>query len=416
MTEPALETGATARDVNGAGPLAGVRVVELGQLLAGPFTGRLLGDLGADVIKVEPPGQPDPIREWGKARYEGRSLWWPVQSRNKKCVTLNLRTEKGQELLLELVKHADVLTENFRPGTLERWNLGWDRLSEVNPRLVLARISGYGQTGPYASRAGFASVAEAMGGIRYLNGFPDEPPPRTHLSIGDSLAGTFAAMGILAALYKRDALGLGRGQVVDVSLLESCFAFLESMVPEYDRLGIVRGPGGIHLKGIAPSSIFMSKDGKWIVIAANADNVFRRLCQAMGMPELADDERFSTHLARGDNQDEIEGIVADWAAERDAAEIDRILNENGVICGPVYTIADIFEDEHFWAREMLLKHVDPEFGEYIGPGIVPKFSETPGEVRWSATWAEGSHNAEVYGGLLGLSDDEIAALKEEGVL
>jgi formyl-CoA transferase len=339
-----------------------------------------------------------------------------VQSRNKKCVTLNLRTEKGQELLLELVKHADVLTENFRPGTLERWNLGWDRLSEVNPRLVLARISGYGQTGPYASRAGFASVAEAMGGIRYLNGFPDEPPPRTHLSIGDSLAGTFAAMGILAALYKRDALGLGRGQVVDVSLLESCFAFLESMVPEYDRLGIVRGPGGIHLKGIAPSSIFMSKDGKWIVIAANADNVFRRLCQAMGMPELADDERFSTHLARGDNQDEIEGIVADWAAERDAAEIDRILNENGVICGPVYTIADIFEDEHFWAREMLLKHVDPEFGEYIGPGIVPKFSETPGEVRWSATWAEGSHNAEVYGGLLGLSDDEIAALKEEGVL
>jgi formyl-CoA transferase len=400
----------------GPGPLAGVRVIELGQLLAGPFTGRLLGDLGADVIKVEPPGQPDPIRDWGKARYEGRSLWWPVQSRNKRCVTLNLRSERGQELLLELVKQADVLTENFRPGTLERWNLGWDRLSEVNPRLVLARISGYGQTGPYAERAGFASVAEAMGGIRYINGFPGEPPPRIHLSIGDSLAGMFAAQGILAALYKRDALGFGRGQVVDVSLLESSFALLESMVPEYDRLKIVREPQGTNLKGIAPSNIFKSADGKWMVIAANADKVFGRLCEAMGRPELATDPKFADHLSRGEHQDEIEGLIADWAAERDAAEIDRILNENGVICGPVYTIADIFEDEHFWARDMLVKHEDPEFGEYIGPGITPKFSETPGEVRWSATWEEGSHNREVYGELLGLSDGELAGLKEEGVL
>jgi formyl-CoA transferase len=400
----------------GPGPLAGVRVIELGQLLAGPFTGRLLGDMGADVIKVEAPGQPDPIRDWGKARYEGRSLWWPVQSRNKRCVTLNLRSERGQELLLELVKQADVLTENFRPGTLERWNLGWDRLSEVNPKLVLARISGYGQTGPYAERAGFASVAEAMGGIRYINGFPGEPPPRIHLSIGDSLAGMFAAQGILAALYKRDALGFGRGQVVDVSLLESSFALLESMVPEYDRLKIVREPQGTNLKGIAPSNIFKSADGKWMVIAANADKVFGRLCEAMGRPELATDPKFSNHLARGDHQEEIEGLIAEWAAERDAAEIDRVLNENGVICGPVYTIADIFEDEHFWAREMLVKHEDPEFGEYIGPGITPKFSETPGEVRWSAPWEEGSHNREVYGDLLGLSDGELAELKEEGVL
>jgi formyl-CoA transferase len=393
-----------------------VRVIELGQLLAGPFTGRLLGDMGADVIKVEPPGQPDPIRDWGKARYQGRSLWWPVQSRNKRCITLNLRSERGQELLLELVKHADVLTENFRPGTLERWNLGWERLSEANPKLVLARISGYGQTGPYAKRAGFASVAEAMGGLRYINGFPGEPPPRIHLSIGDSLAGMFAAQGILAALYKRDALGFGRGQVVDVSLLESSFALLESMVPEYDRLGIVREPQGTNLKGIAPSNIFKSADGKWIVIAANADKVFGRLCEAMGRPELATDPRFSNHLARGEHQEEIEGLIAEWAAERDAAEIDRILNENGVICGPVYTIADIFEDEHFWAREMLIKHEDPEFGEYIGPGITPKFSETPGEVRWSATWEEGSHNREVYGELLGLTDEDLAQLKEEGVL
>jgi formyl-CoA transferase len=402
--------------MTGPGPLAGVRVIELGQLLAGPFTGRLLGDLGADVIKVEPPGQPDPIRDWGKARYEGRSLWWPVQSRNKRCVTLNLRSERGQELLLELVKQADVLTENFRPGTLERWNLGWERLSEANPKLVLARISGYGQTGPYAERAGFASVAEAMGGIRYINGFPGEPPPRIHLSIGDSLAGMFAAQGILAALYKRDALGFGRGQVVDVSLLESSFALLESMVPEYDRLKIVREPQGTNLKGIAPSNIFKSADGKWMVIAANADKVFGRLCEAMGRPELATDPKFADHLSRGEHQDEIEGLIADWAAERDAAEIDRILNENGVICGPVYTIADIFEDEHFWARDMLVRHEDPEFGEYIGPGITPKFSETPGEVRWSATWEEGSHNREVYGELLGLSEGELVGLKEEGVL
>ena len=416
MTESVVASGRDTKGADGPGPLAGVRVVELGQLLAGPFTGRLLGDMGAEIIKVEAPGQPDPIREWGKARYEGRSVWWPVQSRNKKCVTLNLRTEKGQELLLELVKRSDVLTENFRPGTLERWNLGWDRLSEANPKLVLARISGYGQTGPYAERAGFASVAEAMGGIRYINGFPDQPPPRMHISLGDSLAGMFAAQGILAALYKRDALGYGRGQVVDVSLLESCFAMLESMVPEYDLLKMIREPQGTNLKGIAPSNIFKSKDGKWIVIAANADKVFRRLCEAIGRAELADDPRFSNHLARGDHQDEIEGIIADWAAERDGSEIDETLNAAGVICGPIYTIADIFEDEHFKARDMLLKHEDPEFGEYVGPGIVPKFSGTPGEVRWSATWEEGSHNRDVYGGLLGLSDAEIAALKDEGVL
>jgi formyl-CoA transferase len=356
------------------------------------------------------------MREWGRARYEGRSLWWPVQSRNKKCCTLNLRTERGQELLLRLAGHSDVLVENFRPGTLEKWNVGPDRLWEVNPGLVIARISGYGQTGPYAERAGFASVAEAMGGIRYINGFPGEPPPRIHISLGDSLAGMFGVQGILAALYRRDALGGGRGQVVDVSLMEACFALLESTVPEYDRLGIVRGPGGTGLKGVAPSNIFKSRDDKWMVIAANADKVFGRLCEAMGRPELATDSKFETHLARGENQKELEGIVADWAAQRDAAEIDRVLNEAGVICGPIYTIADIFEDPQYQARDMLLKHEDAEFGEYIGPGIVPKFSETPGEVRWSAPWEDGSHNSDVFGGLLGLSDQELADLKEEGVL
>ena len=255
-----------------------------------------------------------------------------------------------------------------------------------------------------------------MGGLRHVNGYPGEPPPRMHLSLGDSLAGMFAAQGILAAIYWRDVTGGGLGQVVDVSLMEASFALLESTVPEYDRLGIVRGPQGTNLKGIAPSNIFRSRDDKWMVIAANADNVFRRLCEAMGRPELADDERFATHNARGDNQDEIEGIVADWAREHDALEIDRILNEAGVICGPIYTIADIFEDPQFKARDMLLEHVDPEFGSYIGPGIVPKLTRTPGAVRWSATWEEGSHNDEIYGGLLGLSEDERAALREDGVI
>jgi succinyl-CoA---D-citramalate CoA-transferase len=416
LKEVAVEEHAGPREISGPGPLAGVRVIELGMLLAGPFTGRLLGDMGAEIIKIEPPGQPDPLREWGKARHEGHSLWWPVQSRNKKCVTLNLREKKGQLLLLELVKQSDVLVENFRPGTLEKWKLSPEELWETNPKLVIARVSGYGQTGPYAPRAGFASVAEAMGGIRYINGFPGEPPPRMQISLGDSLAGMFAAQGILAALYKRDALGLGRGQVVDVSLVEACFALLESAAPEYDRLKVVRGPGGTGLQGVAPSNIFKSRDDKWMVIAANADSVFARLCEAMGQPELADDPRFSTHLARGDHQEEIEGIVAEWAGARDAAAIDLLLNEAGVICGPIYTIADIFEDRHFWEREMLVEHEDPEFGAYVGPGIVPKFSETPGVVRWSATWDEGSHNRDVYGGLLGLSDDEIDRLKAEGVL
>jgi formyl-CoA transferase len=413
---PEAQLAPDRQDNPGPGPLAGVRIIELGQLLAGPFTGRLLGDLGAEIIKVEAPGQPDPMRDWGHARYHERSLWWPVLSRNKKCVTLNLRTERGQELLLELVRRSDVVVENFRPGTLERWNLGFDRMRELNEGIILARVSGYGQTGPYAGRAGFASVSEAMGGLRYINGFPDEPPPRIGISLGDSLAGLFAAQGVLAALYKRDALGFRRGQIVDASILEACFALLEGTVPEYDRLGIVREPSGTSLKGIAPSNIFRSRDGKWMVIAANQNQLFRRLCEAMGRPELADDERFETHLARGENQEELDGMIGDWAAQHDAEQIDRVLNDAKVVCGPIYTIADIFQDPQFKARDMLIPHQDPEFGEYIGPGIVPKLSETPGEVRWSATWEEGSHNDEIYGDLLGLSPEERDELRQEGVL
>lgn len=409
-------TTADVRESTADGALAGVRVIELGMLLAGPFAGRLLGDMGAEIIKVEPPGKPDPLRDWGHARYRGRSLWWPVQSRNKKCVTLNLREVRGQQLLLELVKRSDVVIENFRPGTLERWNLSFDQLSEANPRIVLARVSGYGQTGPYAARAGFAAVAEAMGGLRYINGFPGDAPPRTGISLGDSLAAMFATQGILAALYARDAPGGGRGQEIDVSLMESCFALLESAVPEYDRLGIIREPAGTGLKGVAPSNIFKSGDGVWVVIAANQDNVFRRLCETMGQPELSDDPRFSTHLARGENQEEIERIIAEWALTLDAREIDRLLNDAGVVCGPIYTIADIFEDPQYRAREMLLEHEDEDFGAFVGPGIVPKFSATPGRVRWSGPAREGSHNAEIYSGLLGLPDDELAELEAEGIV
>jgi formyl-CoA transferase len=398
------------------GPLAGVRILELGMLVAAPFGGRLLGDMGAEVIKIEAPDKLDALRDWGFIRYRGRSLWWPVQARNKKCITLDLRKKKGQELMLELVKRCDVVIENFRPGTLEKWNLGFDQLAAANPKMILARISGFGQTGPYADRAGFGSVAEAMGGLRYLNGFPDQPPSRFGISLGDSLAGMFAVQGILAALYQRDVLGNGRGQVIDVSLMESCFALLESVVPEYDRTAAVREPAGTGLEGIAPSNIFRSADGVWIVIGANHDNVFRRLCVAMGQPALADDPRFETHQTRGENQSEIEQIVADWARSYDAAELVRVLNDARVVCGRIYTVADIFEDPQYEAREMLLEHEDPEFGTFVGPGIVPKFSATPGALRWSGVWKEGSHNGDVYRGMLGLSAQDLDDLKAEGVV
>lgn len=398
------------------GPLAGVRVIELGSLLAGPYAGRLLAEFGAEVIKVEQPGKGDPLRNWGHHRYRGRTLWWPVQSRNKKLITLDLHHERGRELLKRLVRVSDVLLENFRPGTLEKWGLGWDVLSEINPRLILARVSGYGQTGPYAHRAGFAAVGEAMGGLRFINGYPDQPPPRMGISLGDSLAGMFAFQGILMALYWRDALGGGRGQVVDASILESCFALLESAVPEYHKLGVIRQASGTKLPKVAPSNIYKSRDGKWMVIAANADNVFRRLCQAMGMPHLANDPRFADHTARGEHQEELDQIISDWAAQHDADEIDRLLNEAGVVCGPIYTVADIFNDPHFRARDMIIEMQDPELGPLAAPGIVPKLSETPGQARWTGSWELGAHNREIYCDLLGLTKDELDELRAEGVI
>lgn len=397
------------------GPLAGVRVLEVGTLIAGPFATRLLCDLGAEVIKIEAPGRNDPLRGWGAEKLDGRSLWWPVQSRSKKLVTLDLRSERGQELFRDLARHADALVENFRPGTMEGWNLGPDELEAVNPRLVYARVSGYGQTGPYASRPGFASAGEALSGMRYLNGFPGEAPPRTGLSIGDSLSGMFAAIGVLAALHERDHAS-GAGQVVDVSILESCFAMLESVAPEYDRLGVVRRPQGTTVVNNAPSNIYKSSDGRWVVIAANNDGLFARLCRAMGREELIADARFATHDARGANMAAIDAIIGEWAAARDAAEIDRVLTEAGVVVSPVYTIADVFEDPHVEAREMLVPVHDEELGDVRGPGIVPRLSRTPGRREFTSSWVAGADNGSVLGGLLGLDEDALSHLSEEGVI
>lgn len=397
------------------GPLEGLRVIELGSIVAGPYAGRLLADYGADVIKVEAPGRPDPLRDWGQESYKGHHLWWTVHDRNKRCITLDLRTEHGQEMLVELAKQVDVVVENFRPGTLERWNVGYDRLSAINPGLILARVSGYGQTGPYASKAGYASVAEAVSGLRGINGYLGQAPPRMGISLGDSLAGMVAVQGVLAALYGRSHTG--RGQVVDIALTEACLSMLESTIPEYDKLGRVRQPGGTRLDGIAPSNLYQAADGSWLVVAANQDSVFRRLVTAMNRAELAEDPRFTDHIARGEHQDEIDQIVGDWVAEHSAAEVQAILDEAGVVVGPVNTAADIVADPQFQARGMLVEHHDERLDEdVLGPGIVPTFSGTPGSVRWAGPPTPGTHNREVFDELLGLSTDDIDALHADGTI
>jgi formyl-CoA transferase len=397
------------------GPLDGIRVIEVGTLISGPFAGRLLGDMGAEVIKIEPPGSPDPLRTWGQAELDGHHFFWTVHARNKKAVTLNLREEAGRRLFLELVARSDIIVENFRPGTLEKWNLGYDVLREVNRGIILVRVSGYGQTGPEAPKAGYASVAEAASGLRHMNGFPGGPPPRLALSIGDSLAGMFAVQGALAALYRRTVTG--EGQVVDAALTESCLAVLESTIPDYDVGGVVRGPSGTRLEGIAPSNIYRTADGSWVVIAANQDTVFRRLCGAMGRAELATDDRFATHVARGRNQDELDKIIGDWASDKQPADIISTLSAAGVISGPINTVAEVVDDPQLRSRGMLVEHFDERINRpVLGPGVVPVLSETPGTVRNAGSARPGQHNDEVYRGLLGKTEAELAALHEEGVL
>lgn len=397
------------------GALDGVRVLELGTLIAGPFAGRLLGDMGADVIKIEPPGSPDPLRTWGQAEVDGHHVFWTVHARNKKAVTLDLRQPAGRELFLELVDKSDIVVENFRPGTLEKWNLGYDVLRERNRGIILVRVSGYGQTGPDAHKAGYASVAEAASGLRHLNGFPGGPPPRLALSLGDSLAGMFAAQGALAALYRRSVTG--EGQVVDVALTESCLAIQESTIPDYDVGGVVRGPSGTRLEGIAPSNIYRSGDGTWVVIAANQDTVFARLCQAMGRPELVSDDRFATHGARGRNQDELDKIIGDWAAQRQPVEIIETLSAAGVIAGPINTVAEVVADPQLRARGMIAEHWDDRVQRTVlGPGIMPLLSESPGVIRNAGPARPGQHNDDVYTELLGKTAEEVQDLHSKGAV
>jgi formyl-CoA transferase len=406
----------TADDISPAA-LNGVRVLELGSIIAGPFCGRLLADHGADVVKIEAPGMPDPLREWGQAEEDGHHFFWTVHARNKRCVTLDLRQPEGRRLFLRLIDTADVLVESFRPGTLEKWELGPELLLERNPSLVLARVSGYGQTGPDSRRPGYASVAEAVSGMRYLNGYPGGPPPRPALSIGDSLAGMFAAQGVLMALLARDRDDRRRGQVVDVALTESCLALLESTIPDYDRGGIVREPSGTRLTGIAPSNLYQSADGRWMVIAANQDSVFARLCAAMDRPDLIGDVRFRTHNARGRHQDEIDDIVAHWARQHDGDTLTRILEDAGVVVGPVNTVAEVVQEPQFQARDMLVPHFDERIGgDVLGPGVVPKLTATPGSVRWAGRPRPGTDNTAVYGELLGLDEAALTELTQAGII
>ncbi|MDH6196596.1 formyl-CoA transferase [Mycobacterium frederiksbergense] len=397
------------------GALDGIRVLELGTLISGPFAGRLLGDMGAEVIKIELPGTPDPLRTWGQAEHDGHHFFWTVHARNKKAITLDLRTAKGRDLFLDLVERSDIIVENFRPGTLEKWNLGYDVLRERNKGIILVRVSGYGQTGPDAGKAGYASVAEASTGLRHMNGFPGGPPPRLALSLGDSLAGMFAAQGALAALYRRTVTG--EGQIVDTALTESCLAIQESTIPDYDVGGVVRGPSGTRLEGIAPSNIYQGANGSWVVIAANQDTVFRRLCEAMGRAELAADDRFVNHVARGRNQDELDKIIGDWAGQRQPAEIIETLSRAGVISGPINTVAEVVEDPQLQARGMIADHWDERVQRNVkGPGIVPVLSESPGTIRNAGPARPGQHNDEVYTRLLGRTAEEVEALRTEGVL
>ncbi|ABG04658.1 succinyl-CoA:(R)-citramalate CoA-transferase [Rubrobacter xylanophilus DSM 9941] len=399
---------------NGTRPLEGVRVVEMGSLLAGPFCGQLLGDFGAEVIKVEPPGKGDPMREWGRHRKKGRTLWWPIIARNKKSVTLNLREAEGQELARKLVSKADVLVENFRPGTMERWGLGYDKLRQLNPGLVMVRVSGFGQTGPYKDQAGFGAIGEAMGGIRHITGFPDRPPPRVGISLGDSLAATFGTLGALAALYHREANG-GKGQVVDVGIYEAVFALMESTIPEYVLTGHVRGRTGTVLPFVAPSNIYPTRDGDYVLIAGNADTVFRRLAKALGHPEWADDPRYATHHARGENMEELDEMISAWTRERTGQEILETMREAGVPAGKVYTAKDMVEDPHYAARENIVTVEDQHLGPFPMQNVIPRLTETPGEIRWTGPDL-GQHNTEIYCGLLDLREDDLRELKGRGII
>jgi len=390
------------------GALRDLRVIELGQLLAGPFCGQLMADHGAEVIKVEQPGAGDPMRQWGQKP----GLWWPVVARNKKSVTLDLRQSEGQALLRDMVAKTDFLLENFRPGTMERWGLDYESLKAINPRLIMIRVSGFGQTGPYAKRAGYGSIGEAMGGLRNLAGHPDRPPSRIGISIGDSLAASFACMGALMALHHRERTG--EGQLVDSAIYEAVLAMMESTVPEYTVEGFMRERTGSVLPGVAPSNAYPVTDGE-VLIGANQDTVFRRLAQAMGRPELADDPRYATHGARGERQAELDEMIADWTMGFDSETLLALMEEHGVPAGKIFKAPDMLDDPQYKAREAVRQVPHPDIENLWMQNVAPKLSATPGEIAWPGP-ALGAHNEDVYGGLLGKSAEDLARLKEAGII
>lgn len=385
-------------------------MVETGQLIAGPFCGQLLGDLGATVIKIEPPGVGDPMRGWG----QGAPVWWEVIARNKQSVSIDLRKPEGQDLARRLIDSADFLIENFRPGTLEGWGLGPERLHESNPRLIVVRMSGYGQTGPYSGRAGFGGIGEAMGGWRNIVGEPDRPPSRMGVSIGDSLAATYGCLGALAALEHRHRTG--RGQVVDSALYEAVLQVMEALVPEYVATGTARQRSGAILPGIAPSNVYPCSDGEYL-IGGNGDGVFRRLCAAMGRPELADDPRYFDHASRGANQAELDDLIGDWTRTLTVDAVEALMTEHGVPAGRIYRPAEMLEDPHFQARQALVELADhPRWPGLKMQNSFPRLSETPGGVRSIAPQTVGEHNEAVLGGRLGLGPGDLDRLRQAGII
>ena len=395
-----------------SGPLSGLRVIELGTLIAGPFCTRLLAEFGAEVIKVEAPDGGDPLRSWRKL-HNGTSLWWSVQSRNKKSVTASLKIEAGQEVVRRLVKSADILVENFRPGALEKWNLGWDRLSAIHPGLIMVRLSGYGQTGPYRDQPGFGAIGEAMGGIRFVTGYPDRPPVRAGISLGDSIAAMYGVIGALMALNARHSNG-GKGQVVDVALYEAVFSLMESLLPEYDVGGFVRERSGASLPGIVPSNTYTTRDGKYLVIGANADSIFKRLMTAIGREDLAGDPALASNEGRVKRTDELDKVIGEWVARRDLEDALRILAHAEVPSGKIYDVADIARDVHYQARGMLEQHRLEDGTPIKLPGIVPKLSNSPGQTRWLGPKL-GAHTEEVLRGI-GYSTEDVAALRAQRVI
>ena len=390
-----------------------IRVVEMGQLLAGPFCGQLLADFGADVIKIEPPKVGDPMREWGREKAEGYSLWWPVVARGKRSVTLDLRTADGQRIARELISKADVLIENFRPGTIEKWGLDPETLRRDNPRLIVVRVSGYGQTGPYSDRPGYGAIGEAMGGIRAVIGEPDRPPARAGISLGDTMAATFACVGTLVALHVRERTG--RGQVVDSALYEAVLGIMESLIPEYVIADYVRPRTGSMIPNVAPANAYPTKDGKEHLISGNQDTVWRRLAVAMGRPEWGEDERFATHGARGRNQIELDRLIAEWSKTLTAEDLEAVLNEHAVPNGRIYTAPDMLADAHFKAREAIVTLMHPKLGEFPMQNVVPKLSDTPGRVRWVGPEL-GQHTEEVLREVLAYDDSTIDDLRGREVI